>query len=442
MQKKPLKRFLSGLEFEFFLLNENGRVVNSADNVIKNCLKAAPKTPVTYEAAKCIVELNNYPEPEPEQTIQKMQKGLKVLLEVSEKLGIRLCPLGCYPGKFTPEMRLENRYGIQQKILGKEKFETAGKCIGFHFHHTLPKGVLDKEKLELKKLINSKLKTSLINAYNLAISVDPALSTIMASSPFFENKHLGKDSRVFVYRGGRKLKYMAGVYSNFLAIGGLPPYKQTLADLKFSIRRRKIIWEQEIKKLGLQNKSIDFYKCPLDIYWGPVRINPHDTLEQRGMDMNFLDNAMGITTCLNYIFERVQVDFLQVLPSDIGLEEPFKVEGNVLHIPPHTYVRNRLQYRAAKHGFNSKTAKEFTKRFAAFARQCIPANKRKIAKPVFDVVRNESSVSDEMLKFSKLKGFRAKQGIPDDFAAELALKSADDYLKSVSATEKILESFV
>ncbi len=441
MAKKPLKIFHSGLEFEYFLINESGKLVFNADKILKDAVKIDPKAQLAKECSKGMVELNNYPKPEPNETINEMLSAVRALIEAAEKNDTLLLPLSCYPGKNKTDMRSGNGYGIKKKIFGANKFRLAGKCVGFHFHFTMPKGVMDKEKLVLKRLINSKLKSSMMNAYNFLIAADPVLLTVMASSPFYELGHLAKDSRALVYRGGRKLKYGAGLYSKLPIFGALPPYKQTLADLRHSINRRNIIWKGIMKKHGMNPNRNWPYKSKLDLFWGPVRVNKHDTLEQRGIDMNNLDNVMGMTAVLNYVLEEIQTNFLQVVPSDIGLEEPFKREGNILYIPPHTYVRNNLQYRSAKNGFESKSAKDYVKRFFSFAKTCIPKNKMQIAKPVFNIVSEEKSLSDEILSYSKSKGFNPAKGITPEFAGEISVKFAENYLRSVGRTESLLEKY-
>ena len=83
---------------------------------------------------------------------------------------------------------------------------------------------------------------------------------------------------------------------------------------------------------------------------------------------------------LKFIYRRVQQEFLHVVPSDIGLDEPFKVEGNVLYIPPHTHVRKHLQFHAAYSGFDNDDVFFYCvvgrRRTAALGHPRFPANTR------------------------------------------------------------------
>jgi hypothetical protein len=369
-------------------------------------------------------------------------QGYQVLLEAAEQLNTKIFPLGCYPGDFTPKMRDDPFYKNKEKIFGKKKFQIAGKNIGFHFHHTMPKGVFDREKLKLRKLIDSQAKTSLMSAYNLLIALDPMLTTITQSSPFYQGIHYGKDSRLFWYRGGRKLKFMDGLYSQHPLVGALPPYKQTLSDLNYSISRRYTFWKKQLKKAGLDPSLVGLYKSVLDISWNPVKVNKHDTLEQRGMDMNYADTVMGVTTILNYVLDKVQDQKLLVLPSDIGRDEPFKIENKILHIPPHTFVRNKLQYESAKNGFDSKEIVTYGKRFAKLAKWAVPKGFHKVAQPVYDIITQQKTVSDRLLKKAKKKGWKPGKKLSQKQAAELALGNVKTAEKKLKKTERLLQKFL
>jgi hypothetical protein len=434
--KRPLKRFLSGMEFEFFIIDDKGKVVPAADKLISKVTAVKADLPVTKECGRNMIEINGYPKERPEETVREIMETYKVLLDVAHREGLFMCPLGCYPGSFKPEMRKENKYKVQEKIFGK-KFAIAGTVCGLHYHYTMPKGIFDKKALRLRKLVHSELKQSLMNSYNLLIALDPVLSVLMASSPFYMGRHYGKDSRIFWYRGGRKLHFMDGLYSRHLSIGGLPPYKQTLSDLSFSINRRRLIWKKELEKAGVKG-GIRFYKSELDLSWNPIRLNKHDTLEQRGMDMNYLDAIMGISTLLNFTLGRVQKEMLIVVPSDIGSEEPFKVEDNVMYIPPHTHVRNILQYHAAKDGFDNEEARKYCQRFLRLAKSFLPRDYRKIANPIFEIYNERQSLSDRILGFAAKKGFRKNQKLSQGLAEEIAINAAIESENRLLETEKLL----
>jgi len=150
---------------------------------------------------------------------------------------------------------------------------------------------------------------------------------------------------------------------------------------------------------------------------------------------------MGATTIMNYDLDMIQNDFTQVVPSEIGIKEPFKQEGNVLYIPPHTYLRNELQYRAAKHGFESGSAKKYAKNFLKFSKMQIPKRQRDIAKPIFGILDGERSVSDSILRFAGRRGWETGQPLGKDVAGKIALWASNVSVKRLRKTEKVLERY-
>jgi len=116
-------------------------------------------------------------------------------------------------------MRNDRPYRIKESIFGKNRWKIAGRCVGFHCHYTLPRGIFDAQLRVLKMIIRSKIKDSMVNSYNLLIAADPALTCFMQSSPFYQGKYLGKDSRVIMYRGGECFNNSSGLYANLEEFG-------------------------------------------------------------------------------------------------------------------------------------------------------------------------------------------------------------------------------
>ncbi|MBI2130616.1 hypothetical protein HYU10_02490 [Candidatus Woesearchaeota archaeon] len=248
--KKPLKRSLTGFEVELFTINNKGAIVNGADILLKKS-KTDRNLTIKKECAGNMVEIASYPSEMVPDTMGHLLDELEYLASIGEKEGILLCPLGTYPGKFNPFMREDKRYKIQEYLFGKNKFKIAGRCSGFHCHYTLPRGIFDNELRVLKMLVRSKIKDSFVNSYNLLIAADPALTCFMQSSPFYQGKYIGKDSRVIMYRGGEALDSPDGLFADMEEFGGLPHYKLTALDIIDIITTRFEKWKSYIKSLGL-----------------------------------------------------------------------------------------------------------------------------------------------------------------------------------------------
>ena len=328
---------------------------------------------------------------------------------------------------------------MKKKIYGSPRVDHSCRATGFHHHYTLPKSVFDAKNKTLKLMRRSKLERSMVGSYNFEIAADPALTLLMQSSPFYQGQTWAKDIRVITYRGGKKLHYMDGLNAKLQQIGGLPPYKMTVTDLLLSLTKRVARWKREIKKVA---PNVDFdklYPYKLEIGWHPVKLNKHGTLEQRGMDVNYISRVVAATVLLKYCLREIQREFIEVVPADFAMDKPFKREGNIMYIPPHTYVRNHLQALSAYHGYANKEMTFYAKRFFAFAKSVTPKRYYPIIKPFQNMIENRESTSDSILKYAKRKGYVHDNRISNRDSAEMALYYADKFPKDLEKIKQKLE---
>jgi len=436
----PLKRSMLGLESEFFCLNENGFMVSKADEVIETSKKN--KIPVIKECAKNMLELGVYPSVKIYNISMNYLDALQGLIDSAEKNNVMLYPLGTYPGSFEPEMRREGLYGVKQKIFGQSKFKIAGRNIGFHFHYTLPRGVFDSKTKKLKQPKKSKIADSMVNAFNLMLAADPVVTTLLQSSPFYQGKFYGKDSRMIWYRGGKFLKNPDGLYAGMEETGQLPNYANTVTDLINRTENTVKAWEKELVKAEIPKNTIRKYPAKLAIGWSPLKVNPHGTLELRGMDMNHPKYILGASVLVSAVLREIFEEFLEVKPSDLGMHHPFKIEGNTIHVAPDTIVREKLQWESAKKGLESKEIKKHIKGFVKLSRHFMLPEEKKAVKPLMNIIERNATVSDVLIKRVKKTGFSLNQIVPNDLFAEMALKSCRQLKKSMDKTKRTFKAII
>lgn len=439
-QQRPLKNSLIGFELELFTINNNGHIINAADRLLNKAKISNHAATIKKECASNIIEIACYPGKDVPNAMDKLLGELEYLISIAEKEGILLLPLGCYPGKFNPDMRDDKTYKIKKYIFGYNKFKIAGRCTGFHCHYTLPKGIFDTQLRVIKVITRSKIKDSLVNSYNLLIAADPALTTFMQSSPFYQGRFIGKDSRIIMYRGGEHLNNASGLYSNFPEFGGLPSYKLTTFDIMDILATRFERWKSYIKSLGLNVRVLSLYGSILDTVWGPVKINPNGTLEQRGMDMNHPTYIACAGTIIKFVLKKLQEEYYTVVPSEIGIKEPFKVEGGVIYIPPYSFVRTELQKLSAYEGFESELVFRYCKNFLRFAESTMPRNQLALIDPIRQMIKRKKTISDEILDTARKKGFK-KESITNKLSAEIAYEHAARLLIEVISIRKNIEKF-
>ena len=113
-----------------------------------------------------------------------------------------------------------------------------------------------------------------------------------------------------------------------------------------------------------------------------------------------------------------------------------------MHLPPHTFVRNKLQYFAAKDSFEHDSVLNYCKSFVKLAKASVPKEFEGIAKPVYDIVGKQKNVSDNILSKVKRRGQEPKEGVANELAAELALGSVETAAKRMKKTERALKKLL
>ena len=201
-------------------------------------------------------------------------------------------------------------------------------------------------------------------------------------------------------------------------------------------------WKSYIKGLGINIKVLSFYGSILETNWSPLKINPHGTLEVRGMDMNHPIYIAGIGVIIRWVLKKLQEEYYAVVPSEIGIKEPFKVEGDVVYVPPYSYVRNELQKLSAYKGLESDINYNYCKRFLRFAASTMPKDRLKLIEPFKEMLNKRKTVSDEILDYARKKGFKKKESITNKLAAEIALKHSERLLREIISTRNIIRNIV
>jgi len=432
---KPLKRSMSGYETEQFVLNSDGSLDHS-DTLYK---KAKNHVDVQTECAKSMIELSCFPAKRLRTTSQSMIDNHIKLQKIAEKNGKLLFPFGTYFGRNNPKFRNKLHYNMKKKILGKEKFKYTGYCCGCHQHYDLPKGIFDKKTKSIKDLKNSKINKTLIDSYNMITAADPVLTVLTQSSPYIDGKYFAKDSRIIVYRGGKYLGFPKGTYSTHRLFGALSQYKSTVKDLVSMQKRRCEKWKQLVKKHGYDAEKHIKTENMLAYNWSPVKINPHGTLEYRGYDMNFMSIIFAVSTLLKFVLRNIQQNFMMVVPLDIKANEAFKVENNMVFIPPFSVVAS-LQKKAAYEGLANDEVYIYVKNFYNFARKLTNKSYLPLLEPVKEMIETRKTQSDKIIAYFKRRGY--KDNIPEKVAKEAAVKFANDFKKDLIEVKKKIERVI
>ena len=429
-----------GFETEFFTINEKGALVNKADWLM-SLLKTKRRihSHLREEVFHSMLEMGAHPGRKMANVWIRYLENLQKVINIAGEDGLKLLPLSTYPGKSRPKMREGAWYNAQSSFLGKQIFSRAIRICAFHSHYSLPKGVIGKNIQQIRKLRYSRAKDIFLNQYNFLVAADPACITFCQSSPYTEGEHFAKDSRTMLYRDmalekGEKQIY--GLFEQHPMFGGLPNYEYTLADLRnmSAKRKRKFIEMMRAKGLDVPAKVRD--RSDLRFMFGAVRVNRVGTIEYRGTDMNYPSYLLATSYLVKLAFDAIKKQNLQMLPSDIGLTEPFKREGDTIYLPPFYQVK-RLEKTSTLRGISSKKLADYCSALFSFVLRNATRKDMKRLAPISDILEKKKTVSDDILEYVKKQGY-GKESVPNEILREVAVDSSDWLSKDVQKTLDVL----
>ena len=432
---------LFGLELEFFLVDKKGNLANKADTIINSVKKKIADSEITMESGKSMIELRTFPSRSSRVVLGTFFKDFKTFLYELEVNDLKPFYYGTYPGKNIPDKRDDVRYKVKEKILGEEQWPIAQKCIGFHHHYTLPRSSINPNINFFYPDLNPVKQKKIINLYNLYTALDPAVTTLMQSSPYYEGKLMGKDSRVMMYRGDSIFSQVNMLYLNQPEFGVLEDYTDDFTELVNRIKQKSSKWKDLLRYQGHNYNGFakkGSKSSFLDSGWNPVKVSSHGTIESRSADMNSLCKVVALSTLLKKLSKYVQNKHITVKPSLTGVKEPFKLEGDIIYVPDFEHLRTKLQYNSALKGFNDKEVLTYCDSLLKLVKKILPVESQAPLRVFLKMIHDEKTTSDEIISFVKKKQGSYKE-IDEETAKELVLKTGEDIYKDLIITEQMVE---
>jgi gamma-glutamyl:cysteine ligase YbdK (ATP-grasp superfamily) len=343
-----------GLEQEFFLVDEEGVLSNRADEFLDECREAAraagrDSESFAPECAKSMVEVNTPPVHSLEELAREYLTSLELALGAGRELGLRLYPLATYPLRVEPEIRNDLHYQLQARTVGQERFAHAGRCAGVHLHLEAPEAI--DPQTGVSHDTPEAAREELLNLYNLATGLDPALVALARSSSFYEGTNYGVAARTVFYRGDPDL-FPDGLYSRLEPVGCLLPYAGSIKELVEQQFARYHAWLAALDRAGVERRL--FFETGgslLRASWNPVRLNPRGTVELRNIDSNYPETVLATGALVSAAVDRVRREHLTVLPQDDL--RVFKVAGDKLFVPGFGHLSVGLFRAAVTEGVES-----------------------------------------------------------------------------------------
>ena len=346
-------------------MDEKGEPSGRADEFLARCWEAGGgEDSFVEECSRGMFEINT----PPADTLAALSTGylnrLDLALRVGREMEVRLYPLAAYPLPTTPPMRSDDSYELQARTLGRENFLHAGRCIGTHLHLELCEGTTDADTI-VSRDASPAARVELLNLYNLAVALDPAIIALTRSSPFYEGELSGLAVRTAHYRGSADFG-LPGLYADLPEVGGLKPYAASIEQLVERHRADYGRWLQAITAAGVEE---GFYTGsgggPLKANWGPVRISGKNTVELRGIDGNYPEHTLAVATLIEAATNRLREEELTVTPTDGA--QTMRLDGDKLLVPDFPSLHKHLFHAAITKGAAHPAIKAYLDSFVAFA---------------------------------------------------------------------------
>jgi len=428
------RKSMYGLEMELITLDSEGKLVNGAPEIIEAAEGKNLSRYVRKEISKTLIELGAKEKRTVRETASSFLEIIQDTVELAEKLGYHLLPLGTHPGRDMPKLHRTSWYDAKKAVLGENTYKE-GRICGFHFHYTLPEGIVQKSTESIKSVGRSTARDIFLQQYNFLVAADPAILTFCQSTPFWMGVHWAKDCRVLVYRDLKTAKgdqVLRGIHYYLPLFGALPNYEFTLQDIRVMADARKAQWLKMLEQKKFPTNEIACFPT-LKFMWGPLRVNKIGTFEYRGPDMNHPDVVFSTSDLLVHLLKRIEKKQIDVQPSDIGISEPFLFEDNTIYVPPHSTLKH-LEQQSVVHGFDSNTVHDYCSRLLALADK-LPGKPKYLGR-VRQMVKEKKTVSDEILDMVRKNGYDINEEVPEDMMNHVALYHASKISSEIADLRK------
>jgi len=394
---------LVGLEVELILVNEEGKVVNRADEVIGHPLNSGN---ILKESTYGVIEVISDPSSSLVELEYLFKKELANLETITNSLSIKAVPIS----EIGPEDALIKRkeplrYALTAQALGEDKTKLLNSICGTHIH-------LDQE-------------TDVISQYNLLQSMDP-LFVFMSTSPFLRGKNSFNSSRVNVSRNK--------VFDDSPLHGQLLDYISSLSQIEEQNEKRLAEW---LNRLGNDESAIAVYDRD-DTCWGPIRLREKNmkTIEMRTADANSLSLVMAMAALYKGVNGYVFGKGLEVRVSD--LDNVYGTTGSEIILPSYPTLKIWEQ-EGIKTGLKSDIVHGYLSYLVDIADGGLPNPEKRYLKPFKEMLSQRKNIADVLYGFARTVDPAVNGKISADAANKVNLFMGQMYQRDLAGKASVLD---
>jgi len=397
-----------GAEFEFNLIDNDGFIVNNADDILDD-----PNNNGTavYEATASNVEVNS----DPKYTVQELEENvlekLSLLEALCESHGVQPIPASEY-GAGRGIRKILPRYPFYNAFFGLDKNLELATVLGVHLHISQHPG---KE----------------LDQYKVLLALDPLSYACTSTSPIScEGKNSLNCHRVNTVRNK--------IFNDFPLHAKLQEYPESLQELD---QRNLARWEQW-RDIALKN---DFTKEHYEkIFklgntgYHAIRkrdeIGPTGTFEVRSFDTcppNIALAAIALYKGVNDHFVNSNAEVEIAKENGVYSFNPEKI------ILPNYNTLRVMENEVIRYGLKSNMISEYLKSVVDFAEKGLPEEDLPYLSKVKDMLRTRMNLSSEIMQHLRGLGFQGHEFNPDQ-TAQANLYMRDQHLKALENPQYLL----
>ncbi len=354
---------LLGPEVEYLIIDENGAVSNSADEILAH---QANTGNLVKEGSTNMVEVNCPPASELCDFEENLRKEIDNLTRISNDLGFSVIPTSVFGADEMIEARQDPRYSSQDNILGEEKALISNAICGTHLH-------IDRNK------------SRTIQQHTLLQSIDPAF-VLLSTSPFLLGASTYNCNRVHSYRNI--------VYDDHPLHGQLLDYPQSKEDLDGLNEQRLNEWLNLVE----DNESKSTY-LPENTYWGPIRLRKN-TVEVRNGDSNLFSIVMAAAALYKGVNQHVFENNLNVRIADPSVSEtPYGIEDYDIIIPSYETLK-QMEYEGCLYGLKSDLVHHYLKNLVDIAEDALPWDEKSYLDSFKAMLETRRNIADVIYDYA------------------------------------------
>lgn len=395
-----------GLELELNLIDEKGKLSNSADDILLNSKK---NNYIIGELSKSMIEVIGAPSADVLEVGRNFGKNLLLLDDIVKEYNLMLVPSSTVGNDAKPMSNDSQRIrgNRKRKILGNYLRDLEHHICGTHVH------------IDHLSTIEKTYKQYLV------MQAMDSMFSLMSSTPFFLGNNTKKDYRVDIYRNI--------IFKDFPLQGQLIDYPKSYEDI---FKNREKGFKQWV---SLDNyNGFDGFK-PEDTSWGPIRLCKK-TVESRCADANLFSKVLALATLYQAASHFIENENPKItINNDVGFSQKnfFNYKKKELILPNYDFLK-KCEYDGINKGISSEILNPYLSNIMNTLKTYIKNKDLTYIDSFLESLKKKETFSDKIISYAKKNNLEKNHQLKESSAKEIRHYIASEYNKDLNIMKKNL----